>query len=131
MLNDPISDMITRIRNGLKAGKGAVSCPASKTLENVLKVLKDEGYIRGYNREPVRKGIENLNVELKYYDEAPVIKKIKRVSTPGRRVYSNIKELPLVRNGLGCLIVSTPKGIMSDREARESNVGGEVLCEVF
>lgn len=128
---DPIGDMITRIRNGQKARKSSVKSPASTLRENALEVLKREGYIRGYSREAVRAGIENLIIELKYYENEPVITKIARVSKPGRRVYSKIKELPRVYNGLGISVLSTPKGVLSDAQARDMNVGGEVLFSVY
>jgi len=129
--SDPIGDMLTRIRNGQQAKKSAVTCPASSVRENVLEVLVREGYIRGYSRHNVRQGIDELTIELKYHEGAPVIREISRVSKPGRRVYSKIKELSKVSNGLGISILSTPRGVMSDAEARAANVGGEVLCQVF
>lgn len=128
---DPVGDMLTRIRNGQQAKKSAVASPASKLRENVLEVLKREGYIRGYSRNSVRPGVEELVIELKYHEGQPVIREITRVSKPGRRVYSKIKELQKVANGLGISILSTPRGVMSDQEARAANVGGEVLCKVF
>jgi len=130
-LSDPLGDMLTRIRNGQQARKATVNAPASKLRENVLDVLQREGYIRGYSRANVRKGIDELVVELKYHEGAPAIRTIGRVSRPGRRVYSKIKDLPKVYNGLGISILSTPRGVMSDAEARAANVGGEVLCKVF
>jgi len=130
-LSDPVGDLLTRIRNGQRAGKSVVASPSSSLRANVLEVLKREGYIRGYSKEDVRTGIANLHIELKYHDGQPVIKRIDRVSTPGRRVYSRIKDLPTYYNGLGIRILSTPRGVMSDVEARAANVGGEVLCEVF
>lgn len=130
-MSDPLGDMLTRIRNGQRAGMGSVSAPASRLRANVLEVLKREGYIRGYRLEDERAGIKSLEIELKYHDGAPVIQDISRVSRPGRRVYSKIKELPRVFNGLGITILSTPRGVMSDNEARVANVGGEVLCQVF
>jgi small subunit ribosomal protein S8 len=130
-MTDPLGDMLTRIRNGQRASKDTVVAPASKLRENVLAVLQREGYIRGFSRVEVRKGIEELHIELKYFEGEPVIREIRRVSKPGRRVYSGIKELPRVYNGLGINVLSTPKGVMSDDEARKSNVGGEVLCQVF
>ncbi|MEM8590741.1 MAG: 30S ribosomal protein S8 [Pseudomonadota bacterium] len=130
-LSDPLGDLLSRIRNGQRAGKSVVESPASKLRANVLEVLKREGYIRGYSREDVRTGIANLQIELKYHEGQPVIRRIDRVSTPGRRVYSRIKDLPTYYNGLGIRILSTPRGVMSDVEARAANVGGEVLCEVF
>jgi small subunit ribosomal protein S8 len=128
-LSDPLGDMLTRIRNGQAANKPAVTSPASKLRENVLEVLAREGYIRGYNREEGPHGA--LSIELKYHNGAPVIRQLKRVSRPGRRVYSGVKDLPRVYNGLGIAILSTPRGVMSDSEAREAHVGGEILCTVF
>ncbi|MBK1665113.1 30S ribosomal protein S8 [Rhodospirillum rubrum] len=130
-LSDPIGDMLTRIRNGQRARKSSVMAPASTMRANVLDVLIREGYIRGYEKVDIRKGIAELRVELKYHEGEPVIREIARVSTPGRRVYSKIKDLPKVYNGLGISILSTPRGVMSDHEARQANVGGEVLCRVF
>ena len=130
-MTDPLGDMLTRIRNGQRARKTKVESPASRLRENVLEVLKREGYIRGFERVDTDKGQGALTIELKYFEGEPVIKAISRVSTPGRRVYSGIKELPRVRNGLGISILSTPRGVMSDAEARAANVGGEVLCRVF
>jgi len=130
-MNDPIGDMLTRIRNAQMRGKNAVLTPASKLRARVLDVLKDEGYIRGYESVTNSAGHPELRIELKYYEGIPVIREIKRVSKPGRRVYSGVKELPSVRQGLGVSIVSTPKGVMSDAHARAANVGGEVLCTVF
>jgi small subunit ribosomal protein S8 len=130
-LSDPLGDMLTRIRNGQQARKATVNAPASKLRENVLDVLQREGFIRGYSRANVRKGVDELVVELKYHEGAPAIRTIARVSRPGRRVYSKIKDLPKVYNGLGISILSTPRGVMSDAEARAANVGGEVLCKVF
>ena len=130
-MTDPLGDMLTRIRNGQQAKKSTVMAPASKLRSNVLEVLKREGFIRGYTQEEVRPGITELTIELKYHDGAPVIREISRVSTPGCRVYSKIKDLSRVYNGLGISILSTPRGVMSDAEARGANVGGEVLCKVF
>jgi small subunit ribosomal protein S8 len=130
-LSDPIGDTLTRIRNGQRARKNAVTAPASKLRENLLDVLQREGYIRGFERYNVRPGIDELRIELKYNEGEPVISKITRVSKPGRRIYSKIKDLPRVYNGLGISILSTPRGVMSDHEARDANVGGEVLCQVF
>ncbi len=127
---DPLGDLLTRIRNGQRAGKSSVLSPASKLRANVLEVLKREGYIRSFS-EVEDDGKPAISVELKYYEGEPVIKAISRVSTPGRRVYSSIKDLPRVRNGLGISILSTPRGVMSDNDARDANVGGEVLCRVF
>ena len=130
-MTDPIGDMLTRIRNGQHAGKSVVASPASKMRERVLDVLEREGYIRGYSRADFAAGKSELSIELKYFEGVPVIRKIQRMSTPGRRVYSKIKTLPRVANGLGISILSTPRGVMSDNEAREANVGGEVICQVF
>ncbi|MEI4471746.1 30S ribosomal protein S8 [Frigidibacter sp. MR17.24] len=129
-LNDPLGDMLTRIRNAQLRGKSTCRTPASKLRAWVLDVLKDEGYIRGY--EPVTvDGHPELEISLKYFEGTPVIRELKRVSKPGRRVYMSVKDLPSPRNGLGVSIVSTPKGVMSDAHARSANVGGEVLCTVF
>ena len=130
-MSDPLGDMLTRIRNGQQAHKPVIESPASKIRANVLEVLQREGYIRSYAREEVRPGVAELKIELKYVDGEPVIREITRVSKPGRRVYSNIKELPRVYAGLGISILSTPRGVLSDSEARAANVGGEVLCRVF
>jgi len=129
-MNDPLSDLLTRIRNGQQARKDSVLTPASKLRAHVLDVLQREGYIRGYSEE-VLAGQKGLRIELKYFEGQPAIKHVSRVSKPGRRIYSGSQELPRVRNGLGITIVSTPKGVLSDAEAREQNVGGEVLAEVF
>ncbi len=131
MMNDPVGDMLTRIRNGLMRGKSKVSTPASKLRANVLDVLANEGYIRGYTRVDFDNGKADIEIELKYFDDAPVIREITRISKPGRRVYSSVKNLPRVANGLGISILSTPKGVMADHDAREQNVGGEVLCQIF
>lgn len=130
-MSDTLGDLLTRIRNGQNAGLDVVKSPASKLRENVLEVLKKEGFIQGYTRVDHAGGMADLEVELKYFEGEPVIRKIARVSKPGRRVYSKVKELPQVYNGLGISILSTPRGVMSDHEAREHNVGGEVLCQVF
>jgi small subunit ribosomal protein S8 len=130
-LSDPLGDMLTRIRNGQKAGKATISSPASKLRSSVLDVLKREGYIRGYQQSDGEDGGIELRIELKYHEGHPVIREISRVSRPGRRVYSKVTELPRVYNGLGISILSTPRGVMSDNEARAANVGGEVLCRVF
>jgi small subunit ribosomal protein S8 len=130
-MSDPLGDMLTRIRNGQRANKSVITVPASKLRSNVLDVLQREGYIRGYSWSEVMNGIAELSVELKYSDGQPVIREISRVSKPGRRVYSGIKKLQPVYNGLGIAILSTPRGVMSDNEARAANVGGEVLCQVF
>ncbi len=129
--SDPLGDMLARIRNGQQARKSDITVPASKLRENVLEVLKREGFIRGYERVNLRKGVDSLKVELKYYEGRPVISEITRVSTPGRRVYSGVKDLQKFYNGLGISVLSTPQGVMSDHEARQANVGGEVLCKVF
>jgi small subunit ribosomal protein S8 len=130
-MTDPVGDLLTRIRNGQRASKAAIDCPASKLRANVLEVLKREGFIRGYTLHELRPGIAELRIELKYHDGLPVIKEMRRVSKPGRRVYSKIKDLPRVYNGLGISVLSTPRGVLSDGEARQHNVGGEVLCTVF
>ena len=131
VMSDPLGDMLTRIRNAQKQGQSTVACPASKLRQNVLEVLQREGYIRGYSWAEQEQQQAEFTIELKYHDGAPVIKEIARVSTPGRRVYSRIKDLPKVYGGLGISILSTPRGVMSDSEARAANVGGEVLCRVF
>ena len=129
-LTDPLGDMLTRIRNGQRAKKDTVLSPASKLRARVLEVLQREGYIRGYSEDAT--GVHpQLRIELKYFEGEPAIKHVARVSKPGRRVYSGSKELPVIRNGLGITIVSTPRGVLSDAEARAANVGGEVLAEVF
>lgn len=130
-MTDPVGDMLTRIRNAQMRGKTKVSSPASSLRARVLDVLETEGFIRGYARVDYDGGKAELEIELKYYDGEPVIREIHRVSTPGRRVYTSVKTLPVVYNGLGISILSTPKGVMSDAEARNQNVGGEVLCQVF
>ena len=130
-MTDPIGDMLTRIRNGLMAGKSSVGSPASKTRERVLQVLEREGFIRGYERKELDNNKAELHIELKYHEGSPVISTINRVSKPGRRVYSSVRDLPRVHNGMGISIVSTPKGVLSDAEARDQNVGGEILCTVF
>jgi len=130
-MTDPVGDMLTRIRNSQMRGKSVVSTPASKLRAWVLDVLADEGYIRGYEKGTDKNGHPTLEISLKYYEGAPVIREIKRVSTPGRRVYMGVKAVPQVRQGLGVSIVSTSKGVMSDAAARSQNVGGEVICTVF
>jgi small subunit ribosomal protein S8 len=130
-LSDPLGDMLTRIRNAQMRNRSKVSTPASKLRARVLDVLREEGYIRGYAEIEYGGGKTEFEIELKYYDGAPVIRDIKRVSTPGRRVYSSVQDLPTIANGLGVAILSTPKGVMSDTRARAENVGGEVLCSVF
>ena len=131
MMNDPLGDMLTRIRNAQMRGKSTVRSPASKLRAWVLDVLKDEGYIRGYDKVTATNGMPELEISLKYFEGTPVIRELKRVSKPGRRVYASVKDIPNVRNGLGLSIVSTPKGVMSDAAARTANIGGEVLCTVF
>ena len=131
MMNDPIGDMLTRIRNAQMRGKSTVSTPASKLRAWVLDVLASEVYIRGYETSKTDDGQGAIVISLKYFEGTPVIREIKRVSKPGRRVYMSVKDIPTVRNGLGVSIVSTPKGVMSDANARSANVGGEVLCTVF
>ena len=130
-LNDPLGDMLTRIRNAQMRNKSKVATPGSKLRANVLEVLQSEGYIRGYSSTELGNGRTEFDIELKYFDGAPVIRGISRVSKPGRRVYASVDKLPRILNGLGVAIVSTPKGVMADHEAREQNVGGEVLCTVF
>ena len=130
-MSDPVADLLTRIRNGQRAKKSSVNTPSSKLRANVLDVLKREGYIRNFSKFERRPGIHEFKIELKYYEGKPVISEIKRVSTPGRRVYSSISDLPRTYNGLGISILSTPRGVMSDNEARAAHVGGEVLCQVF
>ncbi|PIV76338.1 MAG: 30S ribosomal protein S8 [Rhodobacteraceae bacterium CG17_big_fil_post_rev_8_21_14_2_50_65_11] len=130
-MNDPIGDMLTRIRNAQMRGKSTVSTPASKLRAWVLDVLADEGYIRGYESGTDTNGHPTIEISLKYYEGEPVIREVKRVSKPGRRVYMSVNDIPQVRQGLGVSIVSTSKGVMSDAAARGANVGGEVLCTVF
>ena len=130
-LSDPLGDMLARIKNGQLRKKESVLMPASRFRGNVLDVLHREGYIRGFSSFEYKPGIRHLKIELKYQEGVPVISEIKRVSKPGCRVYSSINELPKVYNGLGISILSTPRGVMSDNEARAANVGGEVLCQVF
>jgi len=130
-MNDPIGDMIARIRNAQMRSKPKVSIPGSKMRERVLEVLKVEGYIRGYASVAHESGRNELEVELKYFDGTPVIREIERVSKPGRRVYASVKALPRINNGLGISILSTPKGVMADHDARDANVGGEIICTVF
>lgn len=130
-MTDPLGDMLTRIRNGQRARKNLISSPASKLRSNVLDVLKREGYIRDYSQHELRPGVSEIEIQLKYHEGEPVIREIARVSKPGRRVYSKIKDLQRVYNGLGIAILSTPRGVLSDTEARDQNVGGEILCQVF
>ncbi|MDX1716863.1 MAG: 30S ribosomal protein S8 [Anderseniella sp.] len=130
-VTDPIGDMLTRIRNAQQRGKSKVVSPSSRLRERVLEVLQSEGYIRGFAVTEQANGQAELEVELKYFDGEPVIREIKRVSKPGRRVYASVSDLPTIYNGLGVAIMSTSKGVMSDSDAREHNVGGEVICTVF
>jgi small subunit ribosomal protein S8 len=129
--SDPIGDLLTRIRNAQERGKSKVSSPASRLRERVLEVLQQEGFIRGFTTVQQGSGKAEIEIELKYFDGAPVIRELQRVSKPGRRVYASVETLPTVFNGMGISILSTPKGVMSDAEARTQNVGGEVLCTVF
>jgi small subunit ribosomal protein S8 len=130
-VTDPLGDMLTRIRNAQLRGKSKVTTPASRMRVRVLDVLQQEGYIRGYAEVDYGKGRSEIEIELKYFDGEPVIRQIDRVSTPGRRVYASVNNLPTVYNGLGISILSTPKGVLSDADARAQNVGGEVICTVF
>ncbi len=130
-INDPIGDLITRIRNAQMRRKDKTQSPGSRLRASLLDVLRDEGYIRGYTTTDQGNGRTEFEIELKYFDGAPVIREIARVSKPGRRVYASVKDLPRVANGLGIAVVSTPQGVMADHEARDKNVGGEVLCTVF
>ncbi len=130
-ISDPIGDMLTRIRNAQQRRRDVVSTPASTLRARVLEVLKSEGFIRGYSESTLDNGMPQLDIELKYSDNAPVIRTIERVSRPGRRVYASVKNIPSVANGLGVSILSTPKGVMADHEAKAQNLGGEVLCRVF
>ena len=129
-MNDPLGDLLSRIRNAQMRNKSKVSSPNSRLRESVLEVLKTEGYIRGY-AVVEREGRSEIEIELKYFEGEPVIREIARISKPGRRVYASVKNLPRINNGLGVAIVSTPKGVMADHDARDANVGGEVLCTVF
>ena len=130
-MTDPVGDMLARIRNAQMRSKSKVNTPASKLRARVLDVLASEGYIRGYTQVDYDSGKSELEIELKYYDGAPVIHEIERISKPGRRVYASVKSIPRVANGLGISILSTPKGVMADHDAREQNVGGEVICNIF
>ena len=130
-ITDPIGDLLTRIRNGQLRGKAKIVSPNSRLRTSLLDVLQSEGYIRGYAEVEFKDGLRQLEIELKYHEGRPVIRELKRVSTPGRRVYASVKELKPHRQGLGVSIVSTPQGVMTDSSAREKNVGGEVLCTVF
>jgi small subunit ribosomal protein S8 len=129
-MNDPLGDLLSRIRNAQMRNKSKVSSPNSRLRESVLEVLKAEGYIRGY-AVVEKDGRSEIEIELKYFDGEPVIREIERVSKPGRRVYTSVKNMPRINNGLGVTIVSTPKGVMADHDARDANVGGEILCTVF
>jgi small subunit ribosomal protein S8 len=129
-MNDPLGDLLSRIRNAQMRNKSKVTSPSSRLRESVLDVLKNEGYIRGY-AVMQREGRSEIEIELKYFDGEPVIREIERVSKPGRRVYTSVKNMPRINNGLGVTIVSTPKGVMADHDARDANVGGEILCTVF
>ena len=130
-INDPLGDLLTRIRNGQRARHSAVRTPASRLRGRVLDVLKNEGYIRGYREDKNERGLPEFEIELKYAEGQPVIRELQRVSKPGRRVYSNVRDLPRVRNGLGCFILSTPQGVMTDHDARRANVGGEILAQIY
>ena len=130
-INDPISDLIARITNAQMRKKPKVSSPGSRLRVSVLDVLKNEGYIRGYSSTEHKDGRSELEIELKYFDGEPVIREISRISKPGRRVYVAVRNLPRINNGLGVAILSTPKGVMADHDARDANVGGEVICTVF
>ncbi len=130
-LSDPLGDMLTRTPNGQHARHAAVISPSSSLRKRVLQVLQDEGFIRGFEEQAVRDGIRELRIELKYHEGTPVIRELERISKPGRRVYSSIKDLPRFRNGLGVSILSTPSGVMTDAAARQAQVGGEVLCRIF
>jgi small subunit ribosomal protein S8 len=129
-INDPLGDLLSRIRNAQMRNKSKVSSPSSKLRESVLEVLKSEGYIRSF-AVVEREGRSEIEIELKYFDGEPVIREIERISKPGRRVYTSVRNLPRINNGLGVAIVSTPKGVMADHDARDANVGGEILCTVF
>jgi small subunit ribosomal protein S8 len=130
-MTDPLGDMLTRIRNGQHARKRVIAAPASKLRSRVLDVLQREGFIRGYSEAEIGPGVRELKIELKYHEGEPAIREISRVSKPGRRVYSKLEDIPRVYNGLGIAILSTPRGVISDTEAREAHVGGEVLCKVL
>ena len=129
-MNDPLGDLLSRIRNAQMRNKSKVISPNSRLRESVLGVLKNEGYIRGYTVVE-RDGRSEIEIELKYFDGEPVIREIERVSKPGRRVYTSVRNMPRINNGLGVTIVSTPKGVMAEHDARDANVGGEILCTVF
>jgi small subunit ribosomal protein S8 len=131
VMTDPLADMLTRIRNGQRSQLAVITSPASRLRENVLEVLKREGYIRGFSKADAELGQATLNIELKYHEGEPVIRHIARVSKPGRRVYAKMRDLKPFQGGLGISVLSTPRGVMSDQEARAQNLGGEVLCQVF
>lgn len=131
MVNDPLGDLLTRIRNGQMAKLATITSPSSRHRTDVLEVLKREGFIRDFSVEKKENGSSELTIELKYSEGQPVIRKISRVSKPGRRIYKGVKEVPSYYNGLGVTILSTPRGVISDKEARDANVGGELLCQVF
>ncbi len=130
-LTDPIGDMFSRIRNGQMRSLNSIDIPSSNFRQNILKILKNEGYIKDYYIEKTENNKIKLKINLKYYEGLPVIKEIKRISKPGRRVYSRATSIPKVMNGLGLAILSTPKGVMSDTDARKNNLGGEIICRVF
>ncbi len=130
-MSDPLADMLTRIRNGQRAKKQTIVAKPSSLHGAVLEVLQREGYIRGYKQTEIRKGVGEITIELKYHEGEPVIRKITRISRPGQRIYAKISDLPRVLSGLGISILSTPRGVMSDGEARTANVGGEVICQVY
>jgi len=130
-LTDPIGDMFSRIRNGQMRSLNSIDIPSSNFRKNILKILKEEGYIKDYYIEKSENNKINLKINLKYYEGNPVIKEIKRISKPGRRVYSRANSIPRVMNGLGLAILSTPKGVMTDSEAKRNNIGGEIICKVF
>ena len=130
-LTDPIGDMFSRIRNGQMRSLDSINIPSSNFRKNILKILKEEGYIKDYYIEKTENNKINLKINLKYYEGDPVIKEIKRISKPGRRVYSRANSIPRVMNGLGLAILSTPKGVMTDSEAKKNNIGGEIICQVF
>ena len=130
-LSDPIGDMFARIRNGQLRSLNSIDIPISNFRIKILEILKLEGYITNFNKENLKNNKKNIKVELKYYEGLPVIKEIKRISKPGRRVYSKASSIPKIQNGLGLAIISTPRGVMSDTDARKNKVGGEVICRVF
>ena len=130
-LTDPIGDMFSRIRNGQMRSLETIDIPSSNFRKNILEILKNEGYIQGYYIEKSENNKINLKINLKYYEGDPVIKEIKRISKPGRRVYSRANSIPRVMNGLGLAILSTPQGVMTDAEAKKKNIGGEIICKVF